>query len=134
MAKKHGNWPFLCNFASMKQNLPDIIRENKDLLSAMLEQEGFMKYVAEHLDDDGLTLYARYQEQVVSDYRKSNMWNPYVQLLQGNELWLKALGPDNHLTKEQRSSLSYGSKLYITFPAKVMHLFDPVTEKSLIDS
>ena len=102
MAKKHGNWPFLCNFASMKQNLPDIIRENKDLLSAMLEQEGFMKYVAEHLDDDGLTLYARYQEQVVSDYRKSNMWNPYVQLLQGNELWLKALGPDNHLTKELR--------------------------------
>ena len=38
-----------------------------------------------------------------------------------------------YLTKEQRDSLSYGNKLYITFPAKVMHLFDPATEKSLID-
>ena len=37
------------------------------------------------------------------------------------------------LTKEQRDSLTYGNKLYITFPAKVMHLFDPSTEKSLID-
>ena len=91
----------------MKQTLPDIIRENKDLLSVMLEQEGFMKYVAEHLDDDGLTLYARYQEQVVSDYRKSNMWNPDVQLLQGDELWLKALGPSNHLLPEFRCRMAF---------------------------
>ena len=42
--------------------------------------------------------------------------------------------PTVDLTKEQRDSLSYGNKLYITFPAKVMHLFDPETEKSLIDS
>ena len=42
--------------------------------------------------------------------------------------------PTVDLTKEQRDSLSYGSKLYITFPAKVMHLFDPATEKSLIDA
>ena len=41
--------------------------------------------------------------------------------------------PTVDLTKEQRASLSYGSKMYITFPAKVMHLFDPETEKSLID-
>ena len=40
--------------------------------------------------------------------------------------------PTVDLTAEQRSSLSYGSKLYITFPAKVMHLFDPETEKNLI--
>ena len=42
--------------------------------------------------------------------------------------------PTVDLTREQRSSLSFGSKLYITFPAKVMHLFDPATEKSLIDA
>ncbi len=42
--------------------------------------------------------------------------------------------PTVDLTKEQRDSLSYGNKLYITFPAKVMHLFDPATEKSLIDA
>ncbi len=41
--------------------------------------------------------------------------------------------PTVDLTKEQRASLSYGNKMYITFPAKVMHLFDPATEKSLID-
>ena len=41
--------------------------------------------------------------------------------------------PTVDLTKEQRESLSYGSRMYITFPAKVMHLFDPETERSLID-
>ena len=42
--------------------------------------------------------------------------------------------PTVDLTKEQRESLTFGNKLYITFPAKVMHLFDPATEKSLIDA
>jgi len=41
--------------------------------------------------------------------------------------------PTVDLTKEQRSSLAYGNKLYITFPAKVVHLFDPETEASLIN-
>ena len=41
--------------------------------------------------------------------------------------------PTVDLTKEQRSSLAYGNKMYITFPAKVMHLFDPESERSLID-
>ena len=41
--------------------------------------------------------------------------------------------PTVDLTKEQRHSLSYGNRMYITFPAKVMHLFDPETERSLID-
>ena len=41
--------------------------------------------------------------------------------------------PTVDLTNEQRKSLSYGNKLFITFPAKVMHLFDPETERSLID-
>ena len=41
--------------------------------------------------------------------------------------------PTVDLTKEQRESLSYGSRMYITFPAKVMHLFDPETERSLIN-
>ncbi len=40
--------------------------------------------------------------------------------------------PTVNLTPEQRSSLADGNTLYITFPAKVMHLFDPGTEKSLI--
>ncbi len=40
--------------------------------------------------------------------------------------------PTVDLTAEQRANLNYGSKLYITFPAKVMHLFDPESEKNLI--
>ena len=41
--------------------------------------------------------------------------------------------PTMDLTQEQRRSLSYGNRLFISFPAKAMHLFDPGTEKSLID-
>ncbi len=41
--------------------------------------------------------------------------------------------PTMDLTPEQRSSLAYGNRMYITFPAKAMHLFDPETERSLID-
>ncbi|MBQ4515074.1 MAG: sn-glycerol-3-phosphate ABC transporter ATP-binding protein UgpC [Anaerolineaceae bacterium] len=40
--------------------------------------------------------------------------------------------PTIDLTNEQREKLSYGNKMYITFQAKVMHLFDPTTEKNLI--
>ena len=40
--------------------------------------------------------------------------------------------PTVDLSQEQRSSLRYGNILYITFPSKVMHLFDPKTEKNLI--
>ncbi len=40
--------------------------------------------------------------------------------------------PTVDLSQEQRNSLRYGNTLYITFPAKVMHLFDPKTEKNLI--
>ncbi len=40
--------------------------------------------------------------------------------------------PTIDLTKERRESLTYGRKMYITFKAKVMHLFDPDTEQNLI--
>ena len=40
--------------------------------------------------------------------------------------------PTIDLTKEQRAQLTYGNKMYITFQSKVMHLFDPKTEKNLI--
>ena len=40
--------------------------------------------------------------------------------------------PTVDLSQEQRNSLRYGNTLYITFPSKVMHLFDPKTEKNLI--
>ena len=40
--------------------------------------------------------------------------------------------PTVDLSAEHRSRLTYGNRMYITFPAKVMHLFDPETERSLI--
>ena len=58
-----------------------------------------------------------------------------VNEMMGSELHLHLSSENNDkLTKEQRESLTFGNKMYITFPAKVMHLVDPTTEKSLIDA
>lgn len=87
----------------MKKNLPDYIREDEKLRQVLLAQEGFMKYVTEYIingGDDGLSLYAKYQEQVYVQYRKANAWNGDAQLMSNDELWLEALGPGNHLKKE----------------------------------
>ncbi|MDO5326701.1 MAG: sn-glycerol-3-phosphate ABC transporter ATP-binding protein UgpC [Clostridia bacterium] len=40
--------------------------------------------------------------------------------------------PTINLTAEQRRSLVYGAKLYITFEGKVMHFFDKESQKNLI--
>lgn len=87
----------------MKQNLPDYIRGNENLRQALSNQEGFMKYVVEYIKnggEDGLLLYAQYQEHVYADYRKANTWNGDAQLLSDDEFWLEALGPRNHLKTE----------------------------------
>lgn len=87
----------------MKQNLPDYIRENENLRQALLAQEGFMKYVAEYVlngGDDGLSLYAQYQEHIYADYRKANNWNGDAQIMSEDEFRLEALGASNHLVKE----------------------------------
>ena len=40
--------------------------------------------------------------------------------------------PTIDLTDEQRAALTYGNKLYFTFASKVVHMFDPQTEESLL--
>ncbi len=40
--------------------------------------------------------------------------------------------PTIDLTRDQRAQLKGGNKLYFTFPSKVIHLFDPETEESLL--
>ena len=40
--------------------------------------------------------------------------------------------PTIDLTDEQRAALSYGNTLYFNFASKVVHLFDPQTEESLL--
>lgn len=99
----------------MGKTIDEYIRGGKRLRQLLLEQEGFMKYVVEHIDEDGLTLFAQYQEQVVADYRKANMWNPDLQLLPGDELRLKALGPDNHLMPEFRCRKAL-EQLFVDLP------------------
>ena len=66
----------------------------------------------------------------------------FVNEMMGSELHLhlKTNNDDNiilrlptiDLTNEQRARLTYGSKMYITFQSKVIHLFDPATQKNLI--
>ncbi len=40
--------------------------------------------------------------------------------------------PTITLSDEQRKSLVYGATIYVTFESKVMHFFDPETEKNLL--
>ena len=40
--------------------------------------------------------------------------------------------PTITLDDQQRNSLTYGSTIYVTFESKVMHFFDPETQKNLI--
>ena len=54
----------------------------------------------------------------------------HVDLNDGTRVILRI--PTLDLTEEQRAGLTYGSKLWFTFPEKVTHLFDPETEESLL--
>jgi multiple sugar transport system ATP-binding protein len=56
----------------------------------------------------------------------------HLHLKTGNDDDIILRLPTIDLTKEQRGRLTYGSKMYITFKAKVMHLFDPDSERNLI--
>lgn len=87
----------------MKKAIDDYIRENEDFRQALLKQEGFIKYMTDYIingGDDGLSLYAKYQDYVFDNYCKANRWNPDTLLLSMDELRLKALNPGNHLKKE----------------------------------
>lgn len=87
----------------MKKAIDDYIRENEDFRQALLKLEGFIKYMTDYIingGDDGLSLYAKYQDYVFDNYCKANRWNPDTLLLSMDELRLKALNPGNHLKKE----------------------------------
>ena len=40
--------------------------------------------------------------------------------------------PSTQLSKENRTGLAYGTELYLSFPADLIHIFDPKTENSLL--
>ena len=54
----------------------------------------------------------------------------HVNTIAGDRVILRL--PTIDLTDEQRAQLSYGNKLYFSFASKVVHLFDPETEESLL--
>lgn len=130
--KKHRIRRFLCNFAGMKQNLPDYIRENEDFRQALLKLEGsFIHFFTEHLDDVdvGDTWYQCYQDFVFSNYRKANSIDPDVMLLSMDEQRKKALG-GSHMReeflqrKELEKILSQMPKEAAEAVQKVQHLAD----------
>ncbi|SBV98665.1 putative sugar transporter subunit: ATP-binding component of ABC superfamily transporter [uncultured Eubacteriales bacterium] len=41
--------------------------------------------------------------------------------------------PSTDLTPEHRSGIPFGTEVYFSFPADLVHLFDPSTEKNLLD-
>ena len=79
-------------------------------------------------------LFEKTENAIECDIRVNEMMGSelHLHLSSQNDDQIIVRLPTVDLTKEQRASLSYGNKLYITFPAKVMHLFDPETERSLI--
>ncbi len=54
----------------------------------------------------------------------------HVDLEDGTSVILRI--PTLDLTEDQRAGLTYGSRLGFAFPEKVLHLFDPKTEESLL--
>lgn len=86
----------MCNFASMKQNLPNIIRENKELQQTLLKQEGgIIKYLAEHIDADGIVaLYEDYRTQCLNAFRDEHKWD------MGEDEMVRGALDDNHIRKE----------------------------------
>ena len=55
----------------------------------------------------------------------------HVDLKDGTSVILRI--PTLDLTESQRANLVYGSRLRFTFPEKVVQLFDPKTEQSLLN-
>lgn len=84
------------HIADMEKTLPDYIREVTGLRQTLLEQEGgIMKYLAGHLDADGLeALYKGYRDQCVELFREANKWH------MGEDSMKREALADDHIKKE----------------------------------
>lgn len=85
----------------MKQTIPELIKENKDLHQILLVQEGgIMKYLAEHLEANGTAaLFNDYQNHCVDIFFEKNKWDLSV-VWEGDNMRRAALGSGEHLMKE----------------------------------
>lgn len=123
MAKKHGNWLFLCNFVGMKKDLIDIIRKNKDLQKSLLEQEGgIVSYLARHLDADGQdALYEGYRDQCLKAYRDEHKWSMGEEMMK-----IRALD-DDHIKKELAYQVALRPVL-LRFPDASEHVLSLIAD------
>ena len=113
-------------------------------LSVPLDEEKCAKLAAKNIGSQDVTLGIRPEHtQLVFDGRDGTIEGTlrvnemmgselhlHVNLNDGTQVILRI--PTLDLTEEQRAGLTYGSKLWFTFPEKVTHLFDPETEESLL--
>ena len=68
MAKKHGNWLFLCNFVGMKQTLPDYIKQHENFQLALLKlEDGFIKFFVEHSEDEDVNGLVNFEGESVKE-------------------------------------------------------------------
>lgn len=98
MAKKYGNWLFLCNFVGMKQTLEDYIRHDEEFRQALLKLGGgILKYWAEHPEDEfDIDLFNGYEKQVVESYLQANKRNRALRSLPDDKLKWDALSWYHH--------------------------------------
>ena len=94
--------------------------------------------------DREVLLGARPEHIVLADYRDPGAIPVTLEVkeMMGSELHLHVFTDDGtrlivrvptiDLTKEQRDNMVNGHRLYVTFEGKVMHFFDPETEKNLL--
>ena len=92
----------------MEKTLPEIIKQNKDLHNILLAQGGgIMKYLAEHLDANGIAaLFTDYQDHCVDMFFERKKWD-MQKVWSSDEMRRAALGVTEHLFRE----LSYWATL-----------------------
>ena len=115
---------FFCNFAGMRNTLPEIIKQNENIRQLLLAQEGgIMKYLAEHLDANGTAeLFSGYQDHCVEIFFEKNKW-VYYKVWEGENMRRAALGLDEHLRKEIKYHTALKPQL-ATMAAEVVERID----------
>ena len=117
----------------MKQKLPDYIRQNKKLRQALLAQKGgIMKYLAEHLDADGIVeLFNGYQDQSAEAFFEVNKWDLWINR-SGEETRLRAIGHE-HFKEELRYQRDLVAYLDRTLKSEIQIVND-VIERYLTEA
>lgn len=119
-----------CNFANMRNTLPEIIEQNKNLRQLLLAQEGgIMKYLAEHLDANGTAkLFSDYQESCVEIFFERNKWD-LNKTWEGDDMKKAALGYE-HLSKEVQYQTALKCALS-EMPSEVVEIVEDFNEQYL---